>query len=80
MARTINQYGYKVCYKEEHTQRYIRHFLTYTYKQAQRALAGYIRYPPRARDDNHVLVNPKWKIIPVNKKEVKRGIWRECPF
>ena len=73
-------YGYKVCYKEENAKRYVRHFLTYTYKQAKTAMVGYIRYPPAAREDNHVLVNPKWKIIPVKVNEVKQGIWRECPF
>ena len=73
-------YGYKVCYKEENANRYVRHFLTYTYKEAQSVIVGYIRYPPTAREDNHVLVKPKWKIIPVKVNEVKQGIWRECPF
>lgn len=80
MARTVKRYGYKVCYKEANGKRYIRHFLTYTYKQAKAAMDGYIRYPPLSREDGHVLVNPKWKIIPVTKTEVRQGIWRECPF
>ena len=80
MARTVKRYGYKVCYKEANKKRYIRHFLTHTYKQAKAAMDGYIRYPPLSREDRHVLVNPKWKIIPVTKTEVRQGIWRECPF
>ena len=78
--RNNKDYGYKVCYKEENSRKYVRYFLTYTYKQAQTALLGYIRYPPKAREDDHILVNPIWKIIPVKKREVKQGIWRECPF
>lgn len=74
------KYGYKVCYKEQHNKCYIRYFMTYTYKQARRALKGYIRYPPKDRKDNHKLIKPKWKIIPINRKEVKDGIWREVPF
>ena len=73
-------YGYKVCYKEENATSYVRHFLTYTYKQAKQALCDYVRYPPTAREDNHKLVNPKWKIIPVNNNDMKQGIWRELPF
>ena len=75
-----NPYGYKVCYREIGSDRYIRHFLTYTYRQAVFAMDGYIRYPPRARDDGHILKNPIWRIIPVSCGEVKTGIWREVPF
>ena len=73
-------YGYKVCYKEMNSRRCVRYFLTYTRRQAKRAIAGYIRYPPRSREDRHELLAPEWKIIPVSRKEFKAGIWRECPF
>ena len=43
-------------------------------------MRSYIRYPPTVRDGDRELVNPKWKVIPVSKKETKRGMWRECPF
>ena len=62
------------------SKQYIRHFLTYTREQAVVSLNYYIRYPPAARDDGHVLNNPKLKIIPVSRSEVKAGIWRETPF
>jgi len=80
-----NPNGYKVCYREgglsiPGKKRYVRHFLTYTYKQAVAAMDGYIRYPPTAREDGHTLVNPTWKIIPVSRREVEAGIWRACPF
>jgi len=90
----MKKHGYKVCYKEclRHfpvrlcgrypvgNGRYKRHFLTYTYEQAVDAMEGYIRYPPAAREDGHVLIKPKWKIIPVTRREVKAGIWQEAPF
>ena len=72
-----NGNGFKICYREEGSKQYIRHFMTYSYKQAVRAKLSYERYPPRARNDNHKLNNPTWKIIPINKDEVKAGIWRE---
>ena len=75
-----NSYGYKVCYKEEGNVRYIRYFMTYTYRQAVYARYTYIRYPPLSREDKHILKEPKWKIIPISKKEVEAGIWREVPF
>ena len=73
-------YGYKVCYREQGKKRYVRYFLTYTHKQAVYAMNSYIRYPPRERETNRKLNNPSWKIIPVTRKEVDDGIWRECPF
>lgn len=76
----MNNYGYKVCSREQGKKRYIRHFMTYTYKQAVNVMTGYIRYPPNARGDNHKLISPTWKIIPISRKEVDAGIWRECPF
>ena len=76
----MKNYGYKICYREKGTTRLVRYFLTYTRKQAVLALTGYIRYPPAAREDGHVLVKPRWKIIPVNRNEIKAGIWREPPF
>lgn len=80
MKRNGRCYGYKVCYCENGNNNYIRHFKTYTYKQAVVAMDGYIRYPPPARNDGHILKNPKWKIIPISRDEVKAGIWREVPF
>ncbi len=73
-------YGYKVCYREQGSKIYIRHFMTYTLREALYAKRSYILYPPRARSDNHKLNNPTWKIIPINKDEVIAGIWREVPF
>ena len=75
-----NPYGYKVCYQEKGSSVYIRYFLTYTYKQAVTAMQGYIHYPPVERETGRKLNHPRWYIFPVTRKEVLRGIWRECPF
>lgn len=80
-SKTHNKcYGYKICYYEEDKKTYARHFLTYTYDQALSAVNGYVRYPPKAREDSHILINPTWKIIPVSRKEVQDGIWKDDPF
>lgn len=75
-----NPYGYKVCYKEKGCKEYIKHFMTYTYLQAKQAKNSYLRYPPRAHEDDHELKKPEWVIIPIKRSEVRAGIWREDPF
>ncbi len=78
----MKNYGYKVCYREDGKKRYVRYFLTYPRKQAADAMDDYIRYPPTARTDGHILKSPVWKIkiVPVSRHEVENGIWREVPF
>ena len=75
-----NHNGYKVCYKEENSRQYIRYFLARTYKEAKFVRYACILYPPTARDDNHELLHPTWRILPVRNSEVRDGIWRENPF
>jgi len=77
---TTNPYGYKVCYREKGKKRFIRHFLTYTFKQAVKAKEFYVQYPQKSRITNRELVKPEWVIIPIKKSEVRAGIWREDPF
>ena len=74
------QAGFKVCYKEKDSKRYIRHWLARTYKEAVSMINYYKRYPQNSRKDNHLLKKPKWRIIPVSMKEINDGIWREVPF
>ncbi len=78
--RFRNPYGYKVCYREKNKRRMIRHFLTYTYRQAVDMKQYYLKYPQNAREDNHPLYKPTWFIIPIKKSEVRAGLWREVPF
>ena len=54
--------------------------MTYTYPQALKILYYFIRFPPDERETGRKLIQPEWRIIPVTKKEVLAGIWRECPF
>jgi hypothetical protein len=74
------QSGYKICYKEQNSNQYIRHFMTRNYKDALGMVAYYKRYPPTSREDNHKLKKPKWRVIPITIKEIYDGIWREVPF
>ncbi len=67
-------YGYKICYREESSEEYVRHYMTYNFRQAIRALTYYKQYPPRAREDGHELNNPTWTIIPISRDEVLAGI------
>ena len=75
-----NPYGYKVCYKEADKNEFITHYKTYTYHQAIQALKSYKAYPPKSREDNHILKKPYWVIIPIMSSEIRAGIWREVPF
>ena len=80
MKKFIVQNGYKVCYKEQGSNQYIRHFLTRNYNDAMQVISMYKRYPPNSREDSHKLKKPKWRAIPVTFKEIQDGIWREVPF
>lgn len=75
-----NPYGYKVCYRERRSKKIVRYFIVHCYKDAVSVKQGYIRYPPRERETNRQLNRPTWFILPITRKEVLRGIWRECPF
>ena len=76
----MRNFGYKICYKERGSKKYIRYFMTYTYPQALKILYYFISYPPDERETVRKLIQPEWRIIPVTKKEILAGIWRECPF
>jgi len=80
MTDKNNRYGYKVCYKEQGSEKYILYFKTRTYRQAKRIKQSYKLYPPLGREDNHILINPIWAIIPISRIEIIDGIWREAPF
>lgn len=75
-----NPYGYKVCYRERRSKRIVRYFIVRSYKDAVSMKQLYIRYPPRERETDRQLNKPIWLILPITRKEVLRGIWRECPF
>lgn len=75
-----NPYGYKVCYAERRSKLPVRYFIVHDYRKAVEMKEFYIRYPPAERDTGRQLNKPQWLIFPITRKEVLRGIWRECPF
>ncbi len=75
-----NPFGYKVGYRENGNQLFLRYFMTYTYKQARFSLRFYRKYPQRNRENNRLIVDPFWEIKPITKKEYLAGIWDEFPF
>jgi len=75
-----NPYGYKICYREKGSPEYIERFLTYSYRQAVKVKQMYVKWPNMACIGNMTIKKPTWYIIPITKKEVKAGIWRQVPF
>jgi len=75
-----NPYGYKVGYRENGNRPFIKHYMTYNYKQALFSLLLYRKYPQRTKDNNRPIVDPFWEIKPITKKEYLAGIWDELPF
>ncbi len=74
-----NKYGYKVCYIRKRAKIPIKRFITYTYDNTKGIKEMYYKYPP-SDDENKPIVNVKWEIYPISRKEVINGIWKECPF
>jgi len=75
-----NPYGYKICYQEKAKKELIKHFQTYTYRQARLVKDMFHRFPQRSKIDQHKLKKPTWYIIPITKKEFRDGIWRSVPY
>ena len=69
-----NPYGYKICYKEKFSKYYVKQFMTHSYNQAVKVKKDFIK------ENNPLLKNPIWHIIPITRAEVLKGIWREVPF
>ena len=62
-----NPFGYKVGYRENGNRLFIRHFMTYTYKQARFSLRFYRKYPQRNRETNRPIIDPFWEIKPIER-------------
>lgn len=73
-------YGYMVGYRELGSRLFIKHFMTYTYRQALFSRRFYRKYPQRTRETNRPIIDPFWEIQPITKKEYLAGIWDEIPF
>ena len=73
------QYGYKVYYKEQNQRYFVRHVVVSTLSDAATVLDWYMKYPFE-RKTGQRLNNPKWRIKPITKKDIKAGLWKGVPF
>ena len=48
--------------------------MTHSYNQAVKVKKDFVK------ENNPLLKNPIWHIIPITRAEVLKGIWREVPF
>ena len=71
-----NKYGYKICSKERKGP-YQTRFMTHSYKSAARIKRAYVNLPLCKLKKKQRYT---WHIIPITKREVKRGLWRQNPF
>ena len=76
-----NPYGYKICYKEKGSKELVTTFMVHSYKKAKYIKEMYAKLRPVYTYPNEKpLKKPTWFIIPITRKEVRDGIWRQCPF
>ena len=68
-----NPYGYKICYQEKGSKFLVEKFYTHSYRRAVAIKNMYLKYP--VSNKKHTLF-----IIPIKKREVMKGIWRQVPF
>ena len=72
-ASINNPFGYKICYTERRLKRrYVTKFMVHSYKRAKHLKKEYVLSEPRKK-------RKTWHILPVTKKDLRRGIW-ERPF
>ena len=78
----MKDYGYKICYTEKGHKRVVKvYFLARSYKQALKMKSYCLRYEQRDRKNyKRRLKKPTWYIVPITRREVLHGIWREVPF
>ena len=75
-----NKFGYKVCQNNKLDKSYVRVlFITRKYDTAKRVKEYHLNYTRKYLPKK--LVNrTTFSIIPITKLEVKKGIWKQCPF
>ncbi len=79
MKECQDNYGYKVCYREKGSKKFVRHLVTNTYDLALWNMERYLKSEVRSRKDNHILKNPIWILLPLKRFEAFVA-WRGCPF
>lgn len=80
MARNLNKYGYKVCYKEENRNKEKVHLVTNSFWLANEEKKWYENHTEFDRKTKRILINPTWKIYPVKSYLEYSILWRGCPF
>ena len=76
-----NPYGYKICYKEKGSKEPTLVFKVYSFRRAKSIKETFTKLTPvYTYPDEKPLKKITWMIIPITRKEVKDGIWRQCPF
>ena len=71
-----NPYGYKICYtKHRFKKQYIDIFHAHTYKTAMKIKKECVIHRKFKRGRKKFT----YQVVPITKKEVKRGIWKK-PF
>lgn len=80
----MKDYGYKICYSEKGHKRVVKaYFLVRSYTEAVRikkSFAGHSGYNYDRENYKRRLKKPTWYIVPITRREVLRGIWREVPL
>ena len=74
-----NKFGYKVCENNKLDKSYIRLlFITRKYNTAKQVKEYHIK--DKYRLPKKLYKRLYYSIIPITKLEVKKGIWKQCPF
>ena len=81
MKPTIdNKFGYKVCQGNKLDKSFIRLlFITRKYSTAKQVKEYHLNYT-RKNLPKKLVKRTTYSIIPITKLEVKKGIWKQCPF
>ena len=80
MARNLNKYGYKVCYKEENSHKEKVHLVTNSLWLALHEKQWYETHPQFDRKTKLKIINPTWLIKEVKTYLEYSKLWRGCPF
>ena len=75
-----NKFGYKVCQNNKLDKSYVRVlFITRKYATAKQVKEYHLKYT-RKNLPKKLIKRTTYSIIPITKYEVKKGIWKQCPF
>lgn len=79
-ADIIRNYGYKVCYRQQGSEKLKIYVVTNTYDLAEFHIRWYAKHTPSDRKTKHPLENVIWLIVPIKTYIEYKRLWRGCPF